>query len=88
MTAKGKRPPNAGKGRKKGVPNKITADLRSMILGALEDAGGQQYLVTQSRDNPNAFLALVGKCVPKDVNLDATASVLYQVVTGVPANDG
>ena len=26
---------NAGKGRKAGVPNKLTKDLKAMILGAL-----------------------------------------------------
>lgn len=26
---KGTRPPNAGRGRRKGVPNKVTADMRS-----------------------------------------------------------
>jgi hypothetical protein len=36
---------NAGKGRKAGVPNKLTKDLKAMILGALSDAGGQSYLV-------------------------------------------
>lgn len=69
MTAKGKRPPNAGKGRKKGVPNKITADLRAMVLGALNDVGGQKYLAQQAADNPAPFLAMLGKCLPKDVNL-------------------
>jgi hypothetical protein len=38
---KGTRPPNAGKGRPKGAANKINQSLRDMILGALDDAGGQ-----------------------------------------------
>jgi len=32
-----------------------------MILGALDDAGGQQYLVEQAHKNPTAFLTLLGK---------------------------
>ena len=36
MTAVGKKPPNAGKGRKKGVPNKATADVRQAIARVLE----------------------------------------------------
>ena len=67
---KGYRPPNAGKGRKKGVPNKMTRDLRDMIVGALEDAGGQDYLRAQAKDNPGAFMALVGKTLPKDIKLN------------------
>ena len=66
-------PPNAGKGRKKGVPNKITGDVKAMILAALEDAGGAAYLLSQARDNPNAFLTLVGK-------------VLLMTVVGDPNN--
>lgn len=63
-----KRPPNAGKGRGKGAQNKITKELKEMILGALDDAGGQAYLKQQATENPSAFLSLVGKIVPKDVN--------------------
>lgn len=33
---KGTRPPNAGKGRKSGVPNKATADVRAAIALILE----------------------------------------------------
>lgn len=38
-------PPNAGKGRPKGVPNKFTADVKAMILAALDKAGGAEYLL-------------------------------------------
>jgi hypothetical protein len=41
-----------------------------MILAALNDAGGAQYLLAQARDNPNAFLALVGKVLPMTVQGD------------------
>jgi hypothetical protein len=58
---------NAGKGRRKGVPNKISAALKDMILGALNDAGGQQYLVEQARENPVAFLTLIGKVLPMQI---------------------
>lgn len=64
---RGTRPPAAGMGRIKGVPNKITADLKAMILGALSDAGGQEYLTRQADENPSAFLALIGKCLPREV---------------------
>lgn len=35
-----------------------------MILGALDDAGGQKYLAAQAIENPGPFLALVGKVLP------------------------
>ena len=55
-------------GRQKGATNKTTAELKEMILGALSEVGGQAYLVQQALDNPNAFLTLVGKVVPRDLN--------------------
>jgi hypothetical protein len=33
---KGKKPPNAGKGRRKGVPNKATRDVRAMFTHFVE----------------------------------------------------
>lgn len=54
-------------GRKKGTPNKINADLKAMILGALNEKGGQRYLVEQAGKNPNAFLTLVGKVLPMTI---------------------
>ena len=62
---------NRGLGRKKGVPNKVTKALKDMILGALDDAGGQTYLATQAKANPAAFMTLVGKVLPMQVAGDA-----------------
>jgi hypothetical protein len=69
-------------GRQKGTPNKINADLKAMILGALDDAGGQDYLQRQADENPNAFLSLVGKVLPMTVsgpNEDGSHSVSLHV---------
>lgn len=60
-------------GRTKGVPNKLNADLKSMILGALSDSGGQSYLASQAKNNPTAFLGLVGKVLPMTVAGDPDA---------------
>jgi hypothetical protein len=38
-----------------------------MILGALDQCGGVDYLVTQANEKPVAFLALVGKVLPMTV---------------------
>ena len=43
-----------------------------MILGALNDAGGQQYLVEQARENPAAFLRLIGQILPMQIDGDRT----------------
>ena len=41
-----------------------------MILGALDDAGGQAYLARQAEENPGPFMALVGKVLPKEIKAD------------------
>jgi hypothetical protein len=66
----GTRPPAAGKGRPKGARNKLTRDIKEMIRAALDKAGGVSYLVKQARDNPTAFLSLLGKVIPTQI--DAT----------------
>ena len=72
--AKGKtRHPESG--RKKGTPNKTTADVRAMILQALDSAGGAEYLARQSEENPAAFMQLVGKVVPKELNIDGQLAI-------------
>jgi len=65
-----KRRGNAGLGRKKGVPNKTTKALKEMILGALDQAGGQAYLASQADENPSAFLALIGKVLPSEIKAE------------------
>ncbi len=65
------KPPNAGKGRKKGVPNKTTALLKDAILQAADKAGGKDglvgYLTEQATENPQSFLPLLGKVLPMQV---------------------
>lgn len=75
-------------GRQKGTPNRMTGALKDMILGALSDAGGQKYLVTQARDNPAAFLTLVGKVLPLQVSGDPANPVAVATrieIVAVPA---
>lgn len=44
--------------------NKVTGQLKDMVLEALDEAGGVEYLKTQATQNPTAFLTLVGKVLP------------------------
>lgn len=67
----GKSAGNRGKGRKKGVPNKIAANLKEAILEAAKRAGGVggtvAYLQMQASANPGPFMALLGKVLPMQV---------------------
>lgn len=72
---------NRGKGRPKGSPNKITADLKRAILEAAEAAGGPGgtvgYLTVQAAANPASFLTLLGKVLPTTIAGDADNPVLH-----------
>lgn len=64
----GKRKPPAKGGSRKGIPNKTTAQLKEMILQALDEAGGVAYLLKQARRrNPAPFMALLGRVLPMQV---------------------
>lgn len=59
----------AGPGRPKGSANRVTADLRTLITESLTVAGGVKYLADQAVINPQAYLSLIGKALPRDYNL-------------------
>jgi len=75
MANKNPPPLPPGPGRQKGVPNKVTTELKQMIMGALDEAGGKDYLVTQAQKNPNAFLTLVGKYIPAEMHAKLSGEV-------------
>ena len=54
-------------GRKKGTPNKMTQQVKDMVVEALHKAGGVDYLLRQAKAEPKAFLILLGKVLPLQV---------------------
>jgi hypothetical protein len=54
-------------GRTKGVPNKLTGTLKEMILQSLSNAGGVEYLMAAAKAHPAAYLALIGRVLPLQV---------------------
>lgn len=65
--ARGESLPKKGPGRPAGKPNKLTVDLKDMIEGALSDIGGRKWLATEAKNNPAAFMTLIGKLLPKNI---------------------
>lgn len=80
MAGKGR--PKTG-GRKKNTPNKLTSDVKAMVLAALDEAGGKTYLLTQAKTNPNAFMTLVGKVLPLQLQGDPNNPVTIQAIERV-----
>lgn len=70
MSEAKRKPPAAGSGRKKGSQNKFTKALKEAILEAAEGShkeGTVGYLKVQARDNPTAFMSLLGKVLPMTI---------------------
>lgn len=70
-------PPNAGKGRVKGVPNRVTTSLKEAILLAAERVGSNGkgkdgllgYLMTLALKERKSFAHLLVKVLPYDVRV-------------------
>jgi hypothetical protein len=71
-----------GQGRPKGAQNKLTKELKSMILEALDNAGGVEYLERRANDprTASAFLSLVGKVLPMTLAGDPENPIRFQVI--------
>ena len=54
----------AGAGRPPGAQNKISLSLKNMILQALDEAGGVDYLKRLAIENSSAFASLLGRVLP------------------------
>jgi hypothetical protein len=73
------KPPNAGKGRKKGVPNKSTAQVKAAFEAAFEGLGGVPTLIAWAKENQTDFFKLYAKLLPVQMNhsgVDGLAKLL------------
>lgn len=61
------RPPNAGKGRKKGVPNKTTVAVKEALALAFEGVGGVPALKVWAEEHPTEFYKLWAKLLPTEI---------------------
>lgn len=67
-------------GRQKGSPNKLTKQLKDMILEALDESGGVEYLKQTAIDHPTAFLTLVGKVLPLQVTGEGGGPLTVEII--------
>lgn len=77
----GKRKAPAKGGSRKGIPNKITSEVKTMVLEALEGVGGVSYLMERAQDprTAPAFMTLVGKVIPLQVAGDPDNPVKHSI---------
>lgn len=60
-----------------------------MVLQSLANVGGTAYLEQQARDNPNAYMSLVGKVLPLQIKeggadpvVPTTVKHVYETIKG------
>lgn len=81
-----RRPPAAGIGRKRGVPNKTTRALKEAILLAAEAVGKDGkgcngltgYLESLAVKEPSSFAALLGKVLPLQVTGENGGPMVFE----------
>jgi len=62
-----RKPPAAGKGRPKGAVNKLTKTIREAVEISFAQIGGADWLVKMADDQPVAYMTLLGKVLPQQV---------------------
>ena len=69
-----------GSGRKKGVPNKTTANVKQALTEAFEKLGGVSALSTWAASEPGEFYKLWAKLLPQDVHAMASGTFVIEMV--------
>lgn len=59
---------NAGKGRPPGAPNKLTRTIKEAIEASFEEVGGANYLARMALEQPTAYMTLLGKVLPTQID--------------------
>jgi hypothetical protein len=72
----GKRP---GAGRPKGSLDKGNAQIRELIVQALDEVGGAQYLADLAKSHPAAFCGLLGRVIPLQVTGEGGGAVQHAI---------
>ena len=99
---KGTLPPNAGKGRQKGVPNRVTADVRAAIALIAERniVKFEGWLKRVARRDParaaDLFLKAIEYHIPKQARTELTGKdgaplpthVVFEIQSGRAKNQG
>ncbi len=70
VTDSGRRkPPAAGKGRPKGAVNKLTKTIREAVEASFVQVGGAEYLARMADEQPVAYMTLLGKIIPQQMEM-------------------
>lgn len=63
-----------------GSKNTKANELKNAVIASFDRVGGIAYLEEQARANPTAYMALIGKIMPREVEMEIKRSLLEEVV--------
>jgi len=71
-------------GRPKGVPNKITTNLKEAYLEVFEMKGGVKGLFAWAKGNPDQFYAHVAKLLPRGIEVKTEQERTINIISHIP----
>ena len=71
-------------GRPKGVPNKITTDLKEAYLEVFEMKGGVRGLFAWAEENPDLFYSHISKLLPKGLEIKSENDLTFNIISAIP----
>lgn len=77
---RGSKPGERRGGRIAGTPNKLTKSVKEAIEAAFDKVGGADYLARMAEDQPVAFMGLLGKVLPAQINANVTGTEKRTVI--------
>jgi hypothetical protein len=90
-----RKPPSAGIGRKKGVPNKATKAVKEALQEAFEGLGGVPSLIAWAKEEPTEFYKLWSKIMPTEVKAEVTnigespvGKIQIEIISANPEHQG
>lgn len=75
-----RKPPAAGKGRKKGSQNKVTAGAKEAFALAAQGLGGAKALETWARANETEFWKLYARLIPVENHVTGANGAPLKVI--------
>jgi hypothetical protein len=67
-------------GRVAGTPNKVTKAVRDLVVEALHEVGGKEWLIKLAKDDPKTFCGLIGRVIPLQVDGSLDTSITFKTV--------
>jgi hypothetical protein len=85
-----RKPPAAGIGRKKGVPNKLTKAAKELFELVHQDIGGRAAMAEWARRHRTQFYTLFARLIPVDsrVSVEHTTRLSYAEERALDAASG